>query len=144
MGTPHLRVAALLLAVAAFAGAARTYSVPFHTVNGMILLDAVVDGTPASLLLDTGANNTIVSVQAGGLTMVQLRSLQATKAGTGAEGDYITRTNGPTTRPRNLWGSAVANAKFLIWRLAWYCDRREAMQIAFFSCQQLLISRLTR
>lgn len=58
----------------------------------MILLDATVAGKPASLLLlDTGANNTILSPQAVGLATVQLRALQATKAGTGAEGDYVTR-----------------------------------------------------
>ena len=55
----------------------------------MILLDATVNGKPAVLLLDTGANNSIVSPQAAGLTAAQLRSLQATQAGTGAEGDYI-------------------------------------------------------
>ena len=69
----------------------QTFRIPFQTVNGMILLDAVVNAKPASLLLDTGAKNTIVSPQAAGLATVQLRSLQATKAGTGAEGDYITR-----------------------------------------------------
>jgi Aspartyl protease len=83
--------ATALFAVAAVAREGETYRVPFHTINGMILLDAVVDGKPASLLLDTGANNTIISTQAAGLATVQLRSLQATKAGTGAEGDCITR-----------------------------------------------------
>ena len=67
------------------------FRVPFHTVHGMILMDAVVDGKPASLLLDTGANNTIVSPQAVGVATVQLRALQATQAGTGAEGDYVIR-----------------------------------------------------
>lgn len=69
----------------------RTFRAPFHTVCGMILLDGVVGGKPASLLLDTGANNTILSPNAAGLDAVQLRALQATRAGTGAEGDYTTR-----------------------------------------------------
>ena len=87
----------LCLLAALFAGVAsaqqqpQTFRIPFHTVNGMILLDATVNGKPAALLLDTGANNTIISAQAAGLATVQFRSLQATKAGTGAEGDYITR-----------------------------------------------------
>ena len=67
----------------------RTFRIPFRTVNGMVLLDAVVNGKPASLLLDTGANNTIISPQAAGLATVQLRALQATQAGTGAEGDAV-------------------------------------------------------
>jgi len=66
----------------------RTFRIPFRTANGMILVDATVNGHPASLLLDTGA---ILSPQAAGLATVQLRALQATSAGTGAEGDYTTR-----------------------------------------------------
>ena len=85
----------LLLAVAftLFASTvhAQTFRVPFHTVNGMILLDAQVNGKPAALLLDTGANSTIISAEAAGLAAVQLKALLATKAGTGAEGDYIAR-----------------------------------------------------
>ncbi len=50
----------------------RTFRVPFHTVSGMILVDATVNGHPASLLLDTGANNSILSPQAAGLAAVQL------------------------------------------------------------------------
>jgi predicted aspartyl protease len=85
-----------MLAVLVLAGVAkeqtrRTFRVPFHTVNGMIFLDATVDGHHAALLLDTGANNSIVSPQAAGITAVQLRTLQATTAGTGAEGDYTIR-----------------------------------------------------
>jgi hypothetical protein len=67
------------------------FSIPFHTVNGLILLDATVEGKPVSLLLDTGSNHTIVSAQAVGLATVQLRSLQASKSEIGAEGEYITR-----------------------------------------------------
>jgi hypothetical protein len=69
----------------------RTFTVPFHSVRGMILLDGIANGHPVSLLFDTGANNTILSPQAAGLDAVQLRALQATNAGTGAEGDYIAR-----------------------------------------------------
>lgn len=66
----------------------RTFRIPFHTVNNMILLDATVNGKPASLLLDTGADATILSPQASGLSTVKLRALTATKT-TGANGEYV-------------------------------------------------------
>lgn len=81
----------LLSFVVVLSAQTRSYRVPFHTVKGMILLDAIVGGKPASLLLDTGANNTILSPSTAGIDAVQLRALQATRAGAGAEGDYITR-----------------------------------------------------
>jgi Aspartyl protease len=93
LGQPE--VSLLLLALFLFAGIAsaqpRTFRVPFHTVNGMILLDATVNGKPAVLLLGTGADSTIISAEAAGLAAVQLKVLLATKAGTGAEGDYVLR-----------------------------------------------------
>ena len=66
---------------------AKTFRVPFHSVNGMILLDATVNGKPATLLLDTGANLTIVSPQLCDVN-TRLRALTATKT-TGAEGEYV-------------------------------------------------------
>ena len=80
--------------VLAFAGAAsaqeqpRACRVPFHSVNGMILLDAVVNGKRAALLLDTGADFTLISPEASGLPAVKLRTLTATKT-TGANGEYV-------------------------------------------------------
>lgn len=44
----------------------RTFRVPFHTVNSMILLDAKVNGKAAVLLLDTGANRTALSAEITG------------------------------------------------------------------------------
>ena len=44
-----------LLSPIARAQQTKTYTVPFHSVNGLILLDAKVNGKPAVLLLDTGA-----------------------------------------------------------------------------------------
>ncbi len=52
------------MALLLFAGVAspqelhRTFAVPFHVTNGVILLDATVNGKPAVMLLDTGANVT--------------------------------------------------------------------------------------
>jgi hypothetical protein len=68
---------------------AQSFTVPFHMVRSMILVEAQVNGRPATLLLDTGANNTIVSPQVAGLNAGQLKALQATRAGTGSEGDWI-------------------------------------------------------
>jgi hypothetical protein len=55
----------------------RVFSVPFHTAGSMILVDATVNGKPAVLLLDTGADFTIISPQASGLTTVKVRTLTA-------------------------------------------------------------------
>ncbi len=58
----------LLTLLLLFAGVAspqeqhRTFRIPFHSVNGLILLDAKVNGVPAVLLFDTGASRTVVSV----------------------------------------------------------------------------------
>lgn len=87
---PFLLALLLLAGISQSQERPRTFRVPFHTVHEMILLDATVNGHFASLLLDTGANNSIVSPQAAGVTAVDLRALQATSAGTRAEGDYIT------------------------------------------------------
>ena len=46
---------------------------------------------PATLLLDTGGNNTILSPSAAGVGGVQLRALKATRAGTGPKGGFIVR-----------------------------------------------------
>jgi Aspartyl protease len=103
----------VLFLLAPLAGAqGKTYTVPFHAVNGMILLDAKVNGKAATFLLDTGANNTIVSAQAAGLSMAQLSVLKATRAGTGAEGDYISREVSLTLEHR-----AWLNRRMLIMNL---------------------------
>ena len=79
----------LLLLFAGVASAqeqSRTFSVPFRSVNGMILLDAAVNGKPAVLLLDTGADNSIVSLYVAGVT-AKLDALKPENT-TGASGDY--------------------------------------------------------
>lgn len=82
-------LALLLCADAATAqGPSRSFRVPFHTVNGMVLLDAEVNGKPAVLLLDTGADFTLISPQASGLPKARLRALTATQT-TGANGEYV-------------------------------------------------------
>jgi hypothetical protein len=46
---------------------AQTYRAPFHSVNGMILLDAQVNGKPAVFLLDTGSNVSFVDMHSAPL-----------------------------------------------------------------------------
>lgn len=38
----------------------RTFRVPFHTLDGLILLDVKVNGGSSTMLLDTGANVTLL------------------------------------------------------------------------------------
>jgi hypothetical protein len=40
-----------------------TVLLPFRSLHSLILVDAKVNGNPATLLLDTGANNTIISAE---------------------------------------------------------------------------------
>ena len=76
-----------LLVPAVHAQERKAYTVPFHSVNGMILLDAQVNRKPAGLLLDTGANNTLITPQAAGLG-VKLDALKPTNT-SGSSGEYM-------------------------------------------------------
>ena len=80
----------LLLYIPAHAQERKTFTVPFHTVRGMILLDGQLNGKPAVLLLDTGANMSIVDYRAAGFPASKPDVLRST-GGTGAEGDCLTR-----------------------------------------------------
>jgi hypothetical protein len=68
----------------------RTYTVPFHTVKGLILLDGKLNDKPAVFLLDTGANNSVVDYRAAGLDNLKLDALRST-GNAGAEGACIVR-----------------------------------------------------
>jgi hypothetical protein len=48
-----------------------TVLLPFRSVHSMLLIDAKVNGDPVILLLDTGANSTILDVKAYGKTLTQ-------------------------------------------------------------------------
>ena len=84
-----LAVTFLCLVFAGVASAqeqARTFKIPFHSVNNLILLDAKVNGKPAALLLDTGAQFAMVDPHAIGL-VVNLRAFEL--ATRGARGEYV-------------------------------------------------------
>jgi hypothetical protein len=60
---------------------------PFRSVHSLILVDARVNGHPATLLLDTGANNTIISVKMYG--NVQAPQLELASNGPGIVGNAL-------------------------------------------------------
>jgi hypothetical protein len=64
-------------------------TIPFRTVQSMILVDARVNDNRATLLLDTGANNTIVSARAYGNAQFQWRILHKNDQGPGLKGDGL-------------------------------------------------------
>ena len=86
----RLALVFLLFCLPAHAQERRTFTVPFHVVNGMILLDGQLNGKPAVFLLDTGANISIVDYRAAGFPALKLDVLRSTGK-TGAEGDCLTR-----------------------------------------------------
>lgn len=84
-------VLCILLSQSLASAQTKTYAVPFHTVNGMILLDGQINHKPAVLLLDTGAEFSIVSMLAAGVSPAQLHPLTGNRT-TGANGDYVRGT----------------------------------------------------
>jgi hypothetical protein len=64
-------------------------SVPFRTAQSMILVDARVNDNRATLLVDTGANHTIVSPKAYGNAQFQVRNLHKNDQGPGMQGDAL-------------------------------------------------------
>src|SRR5215469_1010502 len=65
------------------------------------------EGKPATLLLDTGGNNTILSPSAAGVGGVQLRALKATREGTGPKGGFIVREADLRLRNRHWFNRRV-------------------------------------
>jgi hypothetical protein len=65
---------------------ARTFTVPFHNINGVILLDAKVNDKPAVLLLDTGAGLTVLSPDAAGWSPADLKKRYANRLAVGIDG----------------------------------------------------------
>ena len=78
----------LFAGVASAQEQSRTYRVPFRSVNGMILLDGQLNGTPALLLLDTGARVSIADVHDAELEGLKLDPLRP-RGSVGAEGTCV-------------------------------------------------------
>ena len=63
--------------------------IPFRSAESMILVEALVNDNRVSLLLDTGANNTIVSPRAYGDLQFHLRTIHKNEQGPGLRGDAV-------------------------------------------------------
>ena len=87
---PYLIVAGLLFCSLALAQEHQTFAVPFDLQGGLILLKGELNGKPVALLLDTGANNSIVDVHSAGFDGLKLDALRSTGTA-GAEGDCAVR-----------------------------------------------------
>ena len=72
------RLPVVLLLAVSLSAQERRFRVPFHTVNGLILLDGQWNGKPAAFLLDTGANDSVVDDRAAGLDGLKLDALRST------------------------------------------------------------------
>jgi len=64
-----------------------TVLLPFRSMHSLILVDAKVNGNPATLLLDTGANNTIINAKIYG--NVQAPRVELTSKGPGIVGNAL-------------------------------------------------------
>jgi aspartyl protease len=64
-------------------------TVPFRTAESMILVEARVNDNRVTLVLDTGANNTIVSPKAYGYLQIRLRGIHNNESGPGLRGDTV-------------------------------------------------------
>lgn len=67
----------------------RAVRIPFRTAQSMILVDGKVNGNPATLLLDTGADRTIISRKAYGSVQFRLQQLRRNSHGAGVSGGSI-------------------------------------------------------
>lgn len=50
------------------AAAAQTVTIPLHSENNLLIINVFVDGRPASLILDTGAESTFLTPEAVGMS----------------------------------------------------------------------------
>jgi aspartyl protease len=83
-------ILALLCFIPSANGAHSEYvTVPFRTADSMILVEARVNDNRVTLLLDTGANNTIVSPRAYGYLQFRLRGIHNNDTGPGLRGDAV-------------------------------------------------------
>lgn len=77
-------------------------TVPFHTVETFILVQAKVNGNPATLLLDTGANRTIVSTRIYGNAQLNLQRIRQNPKGPGLAGESL-RLRADVVLANHVW-----------------------------------------
>jgi hypothetical protein len=65
----------------------RVVALPFRTVDSFILVDAKIDGTPVRLLVDTGANKTILNTKSFG--RVEMHVSKPVNRGAGIVGNSL-------------------------------------------------------
>ena len=68
-----------------------TVSIPFRTVQSLIVVEGKVNGNPAIFLVDTGANRTIVSAKIYGNLRFELQRLPRHESGPGLVGNSLRR-----------------------------------------------------
>jgi hypothetical protein len=84
----------------------KTYTVPFHTVRGMILLDGRINDKPVVFLLDTGASFSIVDFRSSGFDSMKLNELRPLN-GTGASGECAIREVKLSLEHRSWFGRRI-------------------------------------
>jgi Aspartyl protease len=86
-------IALLFLLLTPLPDAAHPVSVkvPFRNVQSLILVDCKVNGNPATFLLDTGANRTIISSKSYGDVLFELQRLPQNHKGPGLVGYSVRR-----------------------------------------------------
>jgi len=83
---------ALILAQSQALAKPRIVALPFRSVNGLILVEAKVNGNPVNLVMDTGANHTIIDTRSSGLA--PMPGFEAISKGAGISGNSVrTRVN---------------------------------------------------
>ncbi|HET6841369.1 MAG TPA: retropepsin-like aspartic protease [Candidatus Angelobacter sp.] len=127
MVSKHLICWALVAATALLSSpaSAETYRLHFRICRSLILIDATVNGTPVTLLFDTGSNYTILSASAVGLNPAKMAQMRQSRLARGLEGG-----GGAEVRVNlSLGGSAIPDLLILATnlddlgkRLGTHCD----------------------
>jgi predicted aspartyl protease len=79
-----------------------TVKIPFRNVQSLILVEGKVNGNPATFVLDTGANRTIVSTRIYGNIRFYLQRLPRRVGGAGFNG-YSSRRPADVELGQNMW-----------------------------------------
>jgi gag-polyprotein putative aspartyl protease len=79
-----------------------TVRIPFRTVQSLIVVEGRVNGNPATFLLDTGANRTIVSTRIYGNVRFELPRMPRRQGAAGLVG-YSLRRAADVGLGENLW-----------------------------------------